>query len=99
MAEYIEREALLERLKFKRNCDRLTGKRYAGLESAIAQVKKAHAADVVEVRHGEWEKVGAIFFDNEVVYYRCPLCNTTWESKTKYCPNCGAKMDGKGEGE
>lgn len=49
MAEYIDREALIERLKFKRNNDDWNNSKYRGLECAIAQVKKAPVADVVEV--------------------------------------------------
>ena len=58
-------------------------------------------ADVVEVRHGEWVL-------NEPVYI-CSVCGEVpdyflngwdWEiyEYPNYCPNCGAKMDGKGEG-
>ena len=52
-------------------------------------------ADVVEVRHGEWEKRTFIIFDSEKVGYRCSECNTTWDTTTHFCPNCGAKMDGE----
>lgn len=96
MAEYIEREALMERLKFKRYTDRLTNKRYAGLESAIAQVNKMPTADVVEVRHGYWDDCmcsvcGAVnptlYLDEWTMKYR--------SKEMPYCPNCGAKMDEK----
>lgn len=61
---------------------------------------KIPAADVVEVRHGRWIKRKFIVFDSELEYgYKCSECNTTWDTPTNYCPYCGAKMDGKGEGE
>lgn len=44
---YIDREKLLERLKFKRDTDNIDGKKYAGLECAIAQCLKAPTEDVV----------------------------------------------------
>ena len=59
-------------------------------------------ADVVEVRHGEWMK-------SKDDFYVCSECGTCcqytpyfdhieyWECR--YCQHCGAKMDGKGEGE
>ena len=65
-------------------------------------------ADVVEVRHGEWEKDPiAIRDDGEIYDYRCSVCTAkahkgeygNYDYITDYCPNCGAKMDGKGEGE
>jgi hypothetical protein len=50
MAEYIDREALLKRLKFKRDTDpNMDGRKRYGLDSAISQVRKAPTADVVEV--------------------------------------------------
>ena len=59
------------------------------------------AADVAEVRHGEWLSVIGSWSTA-----RCSECN--WKApyieyeyfeQPNYCPNCGAKMDGKGEGE
>lgn len=43
---------------------------------------------------GEWERRVFIIFDSEKVGYRCSECNTTWDTKTHYCPNCGEKMKG-----
>ena len=43
---------------------------------------------------GEWEKRTFIIFDSEKVGYRCSECNTTWDTTTPFCPNCGAKMKG-----
>lgn len=49
------------------------------------------AADVEEVRHGEW-----IPYFNEykgyVTSYNCSLCNRRVTDKEPYC-HCGAKMD------
>ena len=55
-------------------------------------------ADVVEVKRGKWEKKTFILFDSEIVGYKCSECNTTWDTNTNYCPNCGAKMDGEYNG-
>ena len=62
-------------------------------------------ADVVEVRHGEWVCVnesenvwmcdGKNGCGNEILL----LEGTPNDNEWNYCPNCGAKMDGKGEGE
>lgn len=72
-----------------------------GWNSAVEIIATAPAADVVEVKHGEW--VMADVIEDEWVRYRCSECNYTTDSYYKekcdlhrYCPNCGAKMDGKG---
>ena len=65
------------------------------------------AADVVEVRHGVWELHGN---DDDIgCSYFCSKCGANYDEdwfyehgyfiQFNYCPNCGAKMDGKGEGE
>lgn len=60
-------------------------------------VDKVPTADVAEVKHGEWllRHVG------HGHYWECSICHTNpciYVTKdTKYCPNCGAKMDGKGD--
>ena len=68
-------------------------------------------ADVVEVRHGEWvlehETYGQMMCS--VCGKECPTerkpdpyeeCRmTNFYIKSNYCPNCGAKMDGKGDND
>lgn len=58
----------------------------AVLNQAVKAIRKL-SADVQTVRHGRWR---------EGVYagYKCSECRTTWDAPTKFCPNCGAKMDG-----
>lgn len=45
------------------------------------------APTVEERKHGHWEDID---LDTSV----CSVCQTTQEYETKYCPECGAKMDG-----
>ncbi len=62
-------------------------------------VDKVPTADVVEMKHAEW------IYNPETVYlksgYTCSACkHPMWHSHDvpqafKYCPNCGAKMDGE----
>lgn len=52
-------------------------------------------ADVAPVRHGKWTK---LFYDG----FNCNKCGSTFvimqgRNNMYYCPNCGAKMDGKRE--
>lgn len=52
--------------------------------------------DAEEVVHGRWEK-----YQRFVI---CSNCDTGWPyykndtDRFRYCPNCGAKMDGDGNG-
>ena len=108
MAEYIEREAALERLKsslsftekgfddglFKSGC-------IAAIKDDISNIRHLPTADVVEVRHGEW--IFEFAFSGHSLY-RCSVCGRqesllTKERTAEYFPycHCGAKMDGKGE--
>lgn len=91
MAEYTEREALLNSI-----CYETCGIAFCGATNCafIAKICSAPAADVSQVVHGRWENGNPI----------CPVCG---EDKFKdldadiwcdwlppFCPNCGAKMDG-----
>ena len=55
--------------------------------------------DYAPVRHGEWVEQEDFCGDP---YYTCSACKIDWvcidgtpaENRMRYCPNCGAKMDG-----
>ena len=52
------------------------------------------------VRHGEWKTtVSTVLHNNgeQSTYYgcRCTVCKEDADKSFLYCPNCGAKMDGK----
>lgn len=91
MAEYIQRETLLERAEYDNN--------YRLIIPAEA-LKAAPAADVVPVVHGEWVRP---HWRNSNFCYDCSVCGNEvmhqeyrWRDKKIYpiCPWCGAKMDG-----
>ena len=56
-------------------------------------IKTFPAADVVPVRHGEWEIVVG---SNGKEYMVCTCCRVGQEltGVFTYCPNCGCRMDG-----
>lgn len=54
--------------------------------------KLISAANAEFNKTGTWIKKTWIVFDTEKVGYTCSECNTTWDSPTKYCPNCGIAM-------
>lgn len=54
-------------------------------------------ADVVEVRHGQWISESFISKTGEKLYHTpmCSVCNQRTSFRSKFCPDCGAKMDGE----
>lgn len=99
MAEYIDRKALGIG---KCNPDIFEDKGYAnGWNSAIKIIEEAPAVDVKPVKHGKWISMLVKRPDwkgNMQFYYQpntCSECHIGLAEKTNYCPNCGAKMDGK----
>lgn len=101
MAEYIEREALKNSL-----CD-VCNDEYSDTPCEpndcfiIRVINEQPTADVVEVRHGKWDD-NIIGFCNVcmecgAIVDRTAIKNNSGE--LNYCPNCGARMDGNGEGE
>ena len=51
-------------------------------------------ANVAEVKHGEWVDNGI----QDSMLSGCSLCGFSCGACTfNYCPNCGAKMDGRSE--
>lgn len=88
MPEYIEREALKQRLPdFKEGI--------MGLVSQTARqiVDSAPAVDVEPIRHGKYQDHLGFGFR-----FRCSCCKyalfrNPWKQIShNYCPNCGAKM-------
>lgn len=67
-------------------------------------IKVLPTADVAEVRHGIWIE-GAEHFTNGFYEAECSVCGNyiRWNEgnsgEWNFCPNCGAKMDGKGESD
>ena len=106
MKEYIEREAVLERLA-KVDMDTYYGFTAAvqfGVNHAIQCIKEAPAADVVEVRHGRWMTTDA--YPHHLycsVCYKTYAKNAKWVNEldlpTNYCPSCGARMGKEDEHE
>ena len=99
MAEHIEREATIKRIEeaYCADCNSYNGVRCraCGTGDAIDMIEDAPAADVAPVRHAEWVVCG----DGDNVPWMCSHCGKTTAHKYKviygkYCPNCGAKMDG-----
>lgn len=109
MSDYIEREAVLaicekeyqERLKMADWCGDTVAWNIAADVSALP------AADVAPVRRGRWEEVDWVEPDGHgfgtirtpKAGLQCSQCSNVFKKellwKENYCPNCGARMDGK----
>ena len=98
MTEYIEREALMRRIKeiHCAECDSYHGVRCRAcwVDDTLDYIDSESAADVAPVMHGQWIEQEKYTFG---VMYDCSICDNrildnghSWN----YCPNCGAKMDG-----
>lgn len=102
MAEYIDREEIIKHIEEK--LDKLTdmpemGARIAAMESAynntLNYIMQIPAADVEPVKHREWKEItthNGCTYDYDCV---CSECRRSGHPLDNYCPNCGAKMDGK----
>lgn len=60
---------------------------------------KEPPADVQEVKHAHWRirSWETEYGDRTPNYYICSNCDVINDLSTKYCPNCGATMDGMTE--
>lgn len=100
MAKYIEREKVLGVInELQRVCATEVPENKADIyddvfEEVYGEMQRIPAADVQEVKHGEWRQEYRSGREiNEGFVSSC--CDMWNERKTDYCPNCGAKMDGK----
>lgn len=93
MARYIDAEGLnlYDDLFMSKDTINKSGVyvRYRAVENLI---KNAPTADVQEVKHAFWSTKRTIVHDGETY---CSECEYETERRTTYCPNCGARMDGK----
>lgn len=66
-----------------------------GFTEAHQVVLKQPTIEAEPVRHGKWHRTFVDGFNRWHFVYDCSECGIRTETTTKYCPNCGAKMDVK----
>lgn len=105
MAEYFDRDALLEKLA---NSSETWAKNIENIrnwwphavrikDNIVAEIKRQPPADVEEVKHGRWMKDPHTA--DVCAEYRCSLCGYSYceadpkHPPFKYCPECGAKNE------
>ncbi len=98
MAEYIERSAALDKLDeaLVRSIESGGSHEVSGLVTAKCQIAAVPAADVVEVRHGEWvvKDLNNPLYESKKAPH-CSVCGEMSFIRWDYCPDCGAKMNGE----
>lgn len=87
MAEYIEREAAKEAVKYLPWCD------WKAVGDCLDELP---AADVEVVKHGRWIMKETMVRSPYAKNAYCSECLKETSYHHNYCPNCGAKMDLEG---
>ena len=95
MAEYIDRVPIIKKLE-----QRMLSPETTFINTVLIRLLQGEpTADVVKVKHGKWIERE----NNYDTYYDCSVCSESFvfvdgdpiDNLYQYCPNCGAKMDGK----
>ncbi len=90
MTDYIKREDALDIVAHNNVTGEITLNRYDKIIDGIYEIP---SADVAPVRHGEW--IHPREYGLNLPEHYCSECRA-WEYsdvESKFCPNCGAKMD------
>lgn len=99
MSEYIEREAVMKIIDdYGTTHGSVLGSHSGAVDVVGDIIYNLPVADVAPVVHGYWTLERDP--DGEPVCYHCSACDsdghhTSMRIAYKYCPNCGAKMDGE----
>lgn len=94
--ELIDRDKLLEKAYFHGKLPDPGNLYPYGKEAVdVDDIESAPTIDAVPVVHGQWERVipskSAAKWSTKV---SCSICHRQGYTYHKYCPNCGACMDG-----
>lgn len=110
MDDPISRAAAIEHMKEMAGCATCNNYNYVrcracSWDDAMNIIEDLPAVDAVPVVHGKWQWLSSTYDRTPCeMRYWCSECHhetithsvPPWE---KYCPNCGAKMDGEQEGK
>lgn len=105
MARYIEADNLINELSAA--CMPIYEKGITGIlgdnSSIVDIINEQPTADVQEVKRGYWIPERDPDENNRIQCFHCSVCDDDFHYigafvATKYCPNCGARMDGDNNG-
>lgn len=97
MAEFIKRQAVFDALPIVKEDKQIS--LYGAVSDFMIIVSTIPTADVAEVKHGAWVVTRYHLYLNVYEEFLCcSVCGYEHQHDEwfEYCPNCGAKMDGKG---
>ena len=96
MSRYIDADDLLAKYGEKHFNGGISSEEYYAIKIPLDY---AQTEDVVDVVHGEWVKDEEKSKKLTESIFICSVCHNfeAWgeTEKYNYCPNCGARMDGK----
>lgn len=111
MARYIDADRFRKHLELAmEKMHLIRGIKAVDVWAVVKSLDNAPTADVVEVKHGE--NIGTLHPVDEFICSECGIVLEGWtkvvtdeddgemyfyEYEFKYCPNCGARMDGGGK--
>ena len=97
MSDYIKREDAIDYLTTNINwfdADGIETSEEEKRADITELVNGVSSANVAPVRHGRWSEENIIACGGFVrEYYECSICFGRNTCRSKYCPNCGARMD------
>ena len=100
--DYISRDDVLKAIDYQHEVNNVfeSEAAYVQMWETINDDIGIKSADVQPVKHGRWE-----YYKNNGIFdtHKCTLCGEKYEMYMniepttiyKYCPNCGARMDGE----
>ena len=105
MSDYISRSELTKRIDkwFCKPCEDSGKNRHnvmcgsCDIDAVLSWLDAIPAADVVEVKHGEWEQIDVQPYFRKhysIGNNACSICHHKGMKDWNHCPHCGAKMDG-----
>lgn len=101
MADYIDREVAVSKMRMAQSSHHTLGERMS-VNEAVAIVEEMPTADVAPVVHGRWDDIPNAYMSvvskTGAYHGNATTCSVCLEVnpnafKTNYCPNCGAKME------
>ena len=95
MARYIDADDAAQRIMYyMSHTPERCGEHYA-YKAALKEIVGSPTANVAEVKHGAWINGRYNDWKDNVYEEMCSVCGRySQEYGKRYCPNCGAKMDG-----